>query len=95
MPNSATQLDIEHVREDMGIFRKSVDDRLVDIRDRQTRHSDEDDRRFNEVKDDIETLITTLAKWTGALTISKWVLGICLPVIAGLLFTDMVRHWKI
>ena len=94
MERAATQLDIEHVREDIAIFRKAVDDRFVDVRDRQTRHSDEDDRRFNEVRDQIAAQNKTLAEWTGALRISKWVLGICLPAILGVLIVHLARHWN-
>ncbi len=93
MHEPATAQDIEYLRADIGVLRKTVDDAKADTRDRLNRHSDEDDRRFGLLNDKIQEVEKLFAEWTGALGIAKWALGLGIPAIVGLLVTHLVRHW--
>ena len=90
---SASQQDIDRLRDDLGKG-------WADQRDRLTQHADEDRNEFRAVRaelglvrQDLGVLRDIVKEWTGALGISKWALGLGIPAILGALITHIVRHW--
>jgi hypothetical protein len=83
---TATQQDIDRLREDIGRT-------WADIRDVHQRHEDNDERRFSDMTEKISRVEKLFAEWSGALGISKWALGLGIPSIVGLLITHVLRHW--
>ena len=84
---AATQQDIDRLRDDMGKT-------WADVRDSIHRHEDSDAERFNAMTNEIHAVQTTFAEWSGALSISKWALGLGIPTIIGLIATHLIRHWN-
>ena len=84
---AAVQQALQNLREDLAASEART-------RDSFTRHADDDSRRFNQMTEQIEKMNLNLAQWTGALRISKLVLGICLPLILGAVLAHLLRHWN-
>ncbi len=84
---TATRADISDVRGEISRM-------WADIRDNANRHSDDDNRRFDQVTEQIEELNKTLSEWTGSLRLLKWTGGICLPLILGAVVAHLIRHWN-
>lgn len=51
------------------------------------------DKRFVDLEKTVNKLNVTIAEWIGAARLTKWMLGIGIPVIATAAVTHLVRHW--
>ena len=50
--------------------------------------------RFEAVKASIDAINRSLDSWTGSLNILKWMGATCLPLMAGAVITNLIRHWN-
>lgn len=62
------------------------------------RHADNDDRRFRDINDRLDSVTASiqkinveLAEWTGAMHVAKWMLNLGIPAILGLLVAILLR----
>ena len=80
-------------RDEFSALGKRIDELKADTRDAINIHADDDRREFSDVRQRLGNVEKILAEWTGALSISKWALGLGIPAILGAVVTHVVRHW--
>jgi hypothetical protein len=86
------QQAIQNLRQDIA----AAEERLraehgrvwADQRDEIQRHSKADDKRFEELTENVNRINTQLANWIGKADLLKWALTLGIPAIIGLL----LRH---
>ena len=95
---AAIQEALRNLRADVAASERRTMDAI-------NRHSDEDIRRFetadkefnarfDNVKSSIDAINRSLDSWTGSLNILKWMGATCLPLMAGAVVTNLIRHWN-
>lgn len=82
---TATQQDIDRLRDDLGKT-------WADFRDRLERHEKLDDEREIRMSDEVKGTVAQINQWSGAVRISAWLLALILPTILGLLIADIAKH---
>ena len=95
---AAIQEALRNLRADVAAAERRTMDAI-------NRHSDDDIRRFEAsdkefnarfdgVTKSIELINKSLDSWTGSLNILKWMGATCLPLMAGAVITNLIRHWN-